>query len=642
MKRIYLLFVGGLFFLSSYAGSYIDIESIKERYAKYNAVILEKEYNYLFDINKDSLVIKQTNTKQILVLNEHSKAYTNGFIYYTGFTTIDKKEAYTLVPKGKRYDKIKVDKYNESHDRNGSVFYDDTKTIRFLYPALKQGAITSLKYTINYNNPRFIRNSYFQSYIPILKLKIIVKVHRDINVGYKLFNDQDVKINFKEYSKGKYNYLEWEVYDIEPYKYLSGNSYTIKHYSPHIALYVNETNIKGLKKKYFGAVGDLYKFYQSFISKIDDTPSVELKQLVDELTYGLSKEEKARAIYYWVQNNIKYVAYAQGYMGFIPASSTEVFTKRYGDCKGMSSLIKEMMELVQLSAHYTWVGTRSIPYTYQELPLPSVDNHMIISHFQGDSILVMDGTFKYLDYGVNPYHIMGKEIMIGMNAGQHKIYKVPVAPASYSVVIDSSNISLINNSIVGNAKRIHKGFNRVELAYAMDGVKKSNYGKKFSKLFNKGSNKFKVEHYQVYNLFERDIPAEVDYEFRLDDYSRKVDDIIYINLNLDKSYLELFIDTSNIFSPIENDFYYTERYITRFEIPEGYEISHLPKGGSFDHNDFRFSLKYWKEGNYIIFEKEVVFEFLIILEDQINEWNQMIKQLSKHYRSSLALKKINS
>ena len=174
----------------------------------------------------------------------------------------------------------------------------------------------------------------------------------------------------------------------------------------------------------------------------------------------------------------------------------------------------------------------------------------------------------------------------------------------------------------------------------MDGVKETDYNKKFTKLFNKGSNKFKVEDHQAYNLFERDIPAVVHYDFILNDYCRKLNDDIYVNINLDKSYQELLIDTTKVmFTPIENDFHFTEKFICRFEIPDGYEVAFIPDNGYFEDNNFRFSIYYSQVKNYIILEKEIVFEFLILLEDQIEQWNQMINQLNKHYRSSLVLKK---
>ena len=98
----------------------------------------------------------------------------------------------------------------------------------------------------------------------------------------------------------------------------------------------------------------------------------------------------------------------------------------------MSSLIQTMMNIAGIPTYLTWVGTRHIPYKYDELPLPSVDNHMIATQIINDSMIILDGTFKYLNYGVYPYHIQGKQILIGKGPDDFEIRDVPVSPASYS------------------------------------------------------------------------------------------------------------------------------------------------------------------------------------------------------------------
>ncbi|MCK7531632.1 MAG: hypothetical protein MZV63_11660 [Marinilabiliales bacterium] len=102
------------------------------------------------------------------------------------------------------------------------------------------------------------------------------------------------------------------------------------------------------------------------------------------------------------------MAYSEGYRGFVPASATEVFISRFGDCKGKSSLIKKMMDIAGLRSYFAWVGTRELPYTYEELPLPSADNHMVVAYPSGDSVFIVDGTFRFIDFGMYPFSIQGK------------------------------------------------------------------------------------------------------------------------------------------------------------------------------------------------------------------------------------------
>lgn len=620
----------------------INIESIKARYSQYNAVITRQEVQYVFDIVKDSLQIKQNNTREVLILNDHSKAYTNDYIFYDSFCTVEDIQAFTLIPKGNSYEKILVTLFNEKHDRDGQVFFDDSKTISFAYPSITEGAVTTLKYSVVFHNPRFLNRSYFQSFIPVISSKVVAKVHKDIKLGYRLFNNNAIVLNHKEYSRGNYNYYEWEADDVAPYRYLNSRFFNVLHYTPHIALFIEEVKKDGGVQKFYSTIDDLYRFDYELISGMSNGESDELRDLVGEITCGLSDREKAKAIYYWVQDNIKYIAYSDGYLGFIPRPPSEVFAKRFGDCKGMTSLIKKMMDLAGLPTYFSWVGTRSIPYTYEEMPLPATDNHMVASYLKGDSTFILDGTFQNIDFGMYPYHIQGKEVLIGIDADNYRIFKVPVSPPSTSSVFDSVTIYLYGTTITGTGKRIHTGFNKTELASAMDGIKEADYLKKFSTLFAKGNNKFRVDSSRVINLFDHDKPAVVYYDFILDDYAKVLDNEIYINLNLDKSFQDNRIDTTSQFSPIINDFCYTEKFVTRFKIPDGYEITYMPDNDTISSNEIEISFKYYQESQYVILEKEMVFNFLILSGNKINEWNSIVDQLNKNYRQSLALRRRNN
>ncbi len=640
MKHLFFTSVICLFTFFAFSGQNNDFEYLKDKYGEYNAVITRLEYDFKFDVIDGKLQVSQTDVQEIMILNDHAKMFTNDYFFYGAFTSVSNKEAYSLIPEGNKYRKIEVENFKESHDRDGSVFYDDTKTIRFSYPSVQKGAKTFLSYTVDYKNPRFLRKSFLQSYLPVINGRITAKVHKDIKIGYKLFNNESGKVHFKQYQKGKYNYYEWDVVENEPFQYAAGKRYSISYYSPHVALYVDETNINGSKENYFGEVSDLYHFYSGFIQQVKNEDLTEFQQLVDGITQGLSDNEKVKAIYYWVQQNIKYLAYEQGYMGFLPSAGSEVFKKRFGDCKGMSSIIKEMMRLTGVEGYFSWVGTRDIPYTYEELPLPSVDNHMIATYLDGDSVVLLDATVKYLDYGVYPDHLQGKEVLISLDSDHYRLFKVPVAPVEYSSVVDSISLRIEGNSLHGEGHRMHKGYNKIELARALTEVKEKDIEKRLSQIFNKGNNKFMVDSCSISDLFEHDKKAKVNYGFSLPDYCRQLADEIYLNMDLDKNYKEMKIDTSSLYAPIENDFYFTERFIYSLEIPDGYRIDYVPEGGSFNTPEFGYKITYTKKEDKVIMEKLIRFEFLLLKEDKFEQWNKMIKQLNKHYRSTVALKKI--
>ena len=129
-------------------------------------------------------------------------------------------------------------------------------------------------------------------------------------------------------------------------------------------------------------ISSLYDWYYSLVKDINtQEKDKDLEALVASLTVGKDNDlEKVKAIYYWTQQNIKYIAFEYALGGFIPREAYDVFKKKYGDCKDNSSILSEMLSIAGLKGSLTWIGTRSIPYTYKEVPTPAVDNHMILSY----------------------------------------------------------------------------------------------------------------------------------------------------------------------------------------------------------------------------------------------------------------------
>lgn len=605
----------------------------------YNAVVRNLGIEYEFDIVKDSVRVKQRFSKETEMLTEFTRIFTNDEIYFDSFSSVEDLEAFTMVPGNRGYDKIPVSLFNESNDPGGGIFYDDSKSLNFVYPSLKKGARTELHYTLVHHNPRFLNKISLQSYLPVLNGKVTVKAHRDIRLGFRFFNCDEGFLNYSSFSKGSYNYYIWETRDVVPYKYLDSDNYSILYFSPHLSVSIEEVKLKNTTLRYYSTVDDLYRFYYSLLPSVEWSPSPELAELVESITKNPEPQEKAKAIYYWVQDNIKYVAYSEGYMGFIPATAEEVFGRRFGDCKGKSSLIKKMMEIAGLKASYAWVGTRELPYTYSELPLPSADNHMVVAYRENDSVYILDGTFRFIDFGMYPFNIQGKEVLIGVDSDNYFIFRVPVSGPDQNIVYDSVSIQLSGDRITGTGLRSHSGFNRYELAHAMEGVKPADYNRRLTSLFTKGNNKFSVDTCTFHSLHEHEKPAVVSYSFNIDDYATTLNNDIFINLNLDRSFSDRKIDTTIRYAPVVNDFQFTEVQVTRLMIPEGYEVSYIPEDDLIENDIVSASFRYHTEGRCITLEKKLQYRFLLIQSDRIKTWNSTIDRLNRNYRLSVALHK---
>ena len=189
------------------------------------------------------------------------------------------------------------------------------------------------------------------------------------------------------------------------------------------------------------------------INKEDTDP--ELEVLVAELIKGKTSDlEKVKALYYWTQKNIKYIAFEYALGGFIPREANDVFQKKYGDCKDNSSILYKMLEIAGLEGNLTWIGTRKIPYTYEEVPTPAVDNHMILSYEYNNKTYYLDATGRYIQIDYPSSFIQGKEALIA-NGKSYKIKKIPVIAANLNTITDSTYLKISGRDIIGSVSYTH-------------------------------------------------------------------------------------------------------------------------------------------------------------------------------------------
>jgi len=96
----------------------------------------------------------------------------------------------------------------------------------------------------------------------------------------------------------------------------------------------------------------------------------------------------------------------------------------------MASLLTAMLNISGVKAKFVWIGTRNIPYTYTEVPLPITDNHMnkccIYLITNGYSLTPTDPNCIF---GFPSSAIQGKQALISIDADKYELVKVPVVAA---------------------------------------------------------------------------------------------------------------------------------------------------------------------------------------------------------------------
>jgi hypothetical protein len=234
--------------------------------------------------------------------------------------------------------------------------------------------------------------------------------------------------------------------------------------------------------------------------------------------------------------------------------------------------------------------------------------------------------------------IQGKQALVS-NGTTFKVEEVPVIQSDENIISDSAFITLSGNSIAGKGVMNLSGYEKNTQTYYLNGKEPKQIKDHLLGLLMKGNNKFFLDSFNILNLSNREKPLSVSYNFRVGDYYREIDHEIYINLSLNKAYNNQTYDPHKRKVPVECNNMHTYRSITEFTIPEGYEISYLPKSTGASSEILAFDIDYRVEGNKVIQSKEIKKNFLVLYPSDFARWNSVALNLSQAYRDVLILKK---
>jgi len=639
-KLNYLLLAILLIFNASMQAQPVDMEKMQQAFPDKLAVFLNVNRSVEITMKDNLPFILENEVSEMMVLNEKGNGMFNkDKVFHSSFNELKKLEAYTLVPDGNSMQKVKVVDFKTQSSPSKGVFYDDVKETSFDYPKMIKGSISHVE-TIHENKEiRLLNSFYFSSYLPVHKATYTITYPEDVDIRFIIKNDDGNMVQVKETKKGKRKKLEFTATDINNYEYF-GNGTSVQYYAIHVIAYIASYKNNDKTIPVFSSVGELYKWNAAFLTNINTVADEALQKTTDSICLNKNTDwQKAQAIYQWVQNNIKYVAFEDGLEGFVPRQAKDVCTKRYGDCKDMASLLTAMLKMSGLQACFTWIGTRSIPYTYTEVPLPVTDNHMISSVKINNEWIFLDATDPNCIFGMPTSGIQGKQALISINADKYELVKVPIMPASKSIITDSTFLSIKNNTLIGYASVDYLGYYGNDIYNNLQYNKGDDERVYARRRMAKGSNKFFMKDYKLSFPDPATKTANIASNFEIPDYIKSVADEIYINLNLEKLFSNTLIDTAKRKVAIENEYLSEINQVHALAIPAGYEVDYLPKNISITNDVLDFSIRYKKTADAVTATQQIVMKKLYVQANDFPAWNQAASIISPAYKEQVVLKK---
>jgi hypothetical protein len=614
-----------------------NLAQIKTKYPDADMVYLNRIERINIDLKDGKPFIETTHQQDRLFMNDRASAWADDRVHYSeSFQTIKDLKAISYIPNKTGLTATEITNIvTEKPSPGGGIFYDDSFVKKITYSGAKQGGVGSLSYKEISTNPFMMGGFLFGSFVPTLNAEFSVTFPQSIKVSFKSYGDVK-NIAFKQTTINNKTTYSWKMSNSKELP-IENESLSLRYYAPQIYLYLENYTANNQTTEVLGTVPKLFNYYKELVKNLNQKPDNDLKILTDSLTKNKDELGKIRAVYYWVQDHIKYVAFEEGLGGFVPRQAADVCRKRYGDCKDMASLLTAMLQLADVDAHLVWIGTREIPFKYAENPSMAVDNHMIAAVKYKDEWQFLDATDDRIDFGLPTTHIQGKEAMV-MLGENYEIVNVPIIAASRNTKRDSIVLAWNGRTLVGNGVCEYEGQSKGYIKTVTQYLSESKRVEYFQSLLGRGSNKCNIEKNNIVGYEKRDNPLRFEYTFNVPDYIQQVGSEVFINPNLVKTWAEKKIEASRK-TDIKYDHKWSENNVIVLPIPTGYDVTNLPPNASFSNSEFGFEVKYEQKNNQILIQSKLILNTILLKKASFGEWNKMIDALTDSYNEVISLKK---
>ena len=532
--------------------------------------------------------------------------------------------------------KVKSIEPQHSYYESDGIFFSDQRICSFNLPFGEKGSsgIVSIKRTIS--DPRYFCNiSFFEAY-PVTHKEVSVKVPRWMKVELKEMNFMDFKITKtaaynKEEDADIYTYTVNNLPSISSEPNCPGISYT----QPHILVLAKESNIHNKREVYINTVADQYAWYRRIIGSIGSDLSV-VKEKALQLTAGITNDlDKIKTIFYWVQNNIRYVAFEHGIAGFRPDKADEVIRKKYGDCKGMANLTKELLNSLGYDARLCWIGTNNIAYDYST-PSLAVDNHMICALNWQDKMYFLDATETYLALNEYAERIQGRQCLVE-DGDKYILTNIPASTYEQNLDEEKRTLSIDGTDLKGTATRQWKGEEKEDILTNLNSLKKNKSAEAFITYLSGKNPDYMISDFKTSDVNNFDQHLTASYRLNYKNAVSSFSGDLYVSLDFGKDYYNGTID------PLQRNFDYwfdnKMRMIRETEliIPPGYSVKSILPNLEIENDIYKFSVNCTVLINKIMYRKTLVIKDMKLTRNKFAQWNKDIERLTASYNEQIVL-----
>jgi len=449
MRRIYclvvMLFTASLFAQADYAIGSISPELMVQA----NSVLIDE----LVEVDVTNIAKMRTKTRRVVaVLNPLGKNDVSMYEYYDKNSRVKKIEARVYNAMGDEISRFRKRDFIDV-SRTGNNMYADSRMLYVNYTPSNYPYIVVFESETESGDSAFILpwqplGGYAES-----TQKSVFKIKFDQNntLHYSPKNIDNFDISISE----KDNELTFTATNLKSVRY-EEHSPSHRNILPYIKIALKNFNLKGT-----AGTNDGWQKFGSWVdaellSDVMELPEGTKAKVRDLVAAETTNEGKARKIYQFVQDKVRYISIQIGIGGWKPMPASEVDKLSYGDCKALTIYTKSLLDAVDVPSYYTLVNAGENILEVEDDFAMLWFNHAILAIPDGEEFTWLECTSQDTPYGYIAEFTDDRDVLI-MTPEGGKIVRTKVYEAEEST---QENFATVKIDAKGNVKAKFEGISK--------------------------------------------------------------------------------------------------------------------------------------------------------------------------------------
>jgi hypothetical protein len=501
--------------------------------------------------------------------------------------------------------------------------YSGDKALTFSVPGAENGSIIDLKYVREVKSRiegEFYRRFRFQLYNPVLLSRYKIIAPEAMDIKHQLVNPLKNHQSRPEIllSEGKKTYL-WEYKDIP--EILDEDDMPPTY---EIAFHILITTLDSWD--------EFFRWWNRKVERKTE-PDEGIKEKAVELTRGLSNTgEKIEALFDYVKREVRYALIKRKHD--VPRAAKDVFQTGYGDCKDKSTLLISMLKSVGIPAYFVLIPTTDIRNLIEGFPFPGQFNHIIVAIEQEDKYHFLDPTEKASRFEYLPEWDQNRSVII-LKENEPVFVKTPLGRPEDNAIIIKQQINIKpTGSIDVDEWRFFTGSKEISARYLALDISPKQIREELEELVRKVYPRARLLEYTHSDPLDFKKEFEIGVEYRAIRYCKKAGDFLIFKMP-DIKKISSGTDKKERRNPIFNDSGSYRIKEAEFNIPQGYDLYHLPEKIEIKNSYFEYRSSYQRKGQRLFYQAELITKALQIPVEEYFDYRNYIKMMEKSRRGAV-------